>query len=200
MKAFALPLFLLPAVLATAEPASAAAPASATPAPATPSAPLAYPDFLKQLITREAMAEFAAAADAAVDAAEKPDSRDVLPGPQSGETRLGLRVEVGSVVAKEATLYYVSVSRKGEELRFSDGAKLVAFVADRAGLPHPVNVTEGEKPVFYAQWLFKPSDWKSDRKIMLDLRAQNRAEKDALKAFALAVSREIEARRTAPRG
>ena len=62
------------------------------------------------------------------------------------------------------------------------------------GLPHPINVTEGDKPIFYAQWLIKPSTWKKMRKMMIKVRAENRAEKDPLRAFTAAVNRELEAR------
>jgi hypothetical protein len=54
--------------------------------------------------------------------------------------------------------------------------------------------------VFYVQWLIKPKEWKAVRKMMLKVRASNRAEKDVSKAFMLAIDREMSARETTLRG
>jgi len=120
--------------------------------------------------------------------------------PQSldAETKLGLHFSFRIIIGKDAVLYYLVVSRNGQELAFADGARLVALFCDRAGLPHPVAITEGEKPVFYAEWPIKHSDWKSMKKMMAKVRIENRSEKDPQQAFVIAVNREIAARQAAP--
>lgn len=189
MKAFALVLVFAATSMLAAE--SSSQPAAPAPDP--------YAQFLARLFTRESIGELASVADAVIDAIDRPDAPAHLPGPRSADTKTGVHLEFGCVPAQEATLYYISLSRNGDPLRYSDAVRLMAFFTDRAGLPHPITVKEGERPVFFAEWVFKPSDWKKERKLMLKLREQNRAEKDPLRAFAIAVSRELEARQTAPR-
>jgi len=63
-----------------------------------------------------------------------------------------------------------------------------------SALPHAAIQGNANKPIFYAQWLIKPSTWKALRKMMVKVRAENRSVKDPLKAFTLAVEREMAAR------
>ena len=114
------------------------------------------------------------------------------------DTKLGLHLAFCIISNKQVVIYYLIISRNGEELGFADAAKLAAFFGDRAGLPHPVAITEGEKPVFYAQWLIKRSDWDAMHKMMVKVRAENRSEKDPRKAFVTAIIREINSRQGVP--
>jgi hypothetical protein len=117
-----------------------------------------------------------------------------------GTTKQGLHFEFSAtLIKKEAIIYYLTISRGGLELKYNDVAKFAALFADRAGLPHPVNLSEGDKFTFYAQWLIKPSTWKSMRKMMVKVRTENRAEKDPGKAFVIAIERELESRSAAAR-
>jgi predicted transcriptional regulator len=115
-------------------------------------------------------------------------------------TKQGLRFDFSvTLIEKEAIIYYLTISRSDLEFKYSEAAKFAALFADRAGLPHPVNLSEGDKSIFYAQWLIKPSTWKSMHKMITKVRAANRAEKDPSKAFAIAIDREMEARAEAIR-
>ena len=94
-------------------------------------------------------------------------------------------------------MYYFVFSRNGQDLRYDDATRMIALFCDRVGLPHPVTVREGEKPVFTAQWLIKPSEWKAMSKMIQKTRVQNRAEKDPQQALKSAIMRELAARQTA---
>ncbi len=110
------------------------------------------------------------------------------------ETRQGLTMDATVQKTKEVHLYYFSLSRGGAEFHYSEAVKLIALYADRFGLPHPCNVTSGEHDIYYAQWLIKPSDAKKMKKFMMEVRTQSRAEKNPLKAFQVAIQRELAAR------
>jgi hypothetical protein len=113
------------------------------------------------------------------------------------DTRSGLAMDATIQKTKEVILYYFSVSRAGAEFHYSDAVKFIALYADRCGLPHPCNVTSGEHDVYYAQWLFKPSDFKKMKKFMGEVRLQSRAENDPLRALGIALHRELDARAAA---
>jgi hypothetical protein len=155
-----------------------------------------YGKFIESVMTREALAECISQMDHLVDAGEHgvvDDQPD--PGMVETFTRQGLHFEFSVTnIEKEAIVYYLTISRGGKELKYSEATIFAALFADRAGLPHPINITEGDKPVFYAQWLIKPSTWKSMYKMMLKVRTENRSEKDPLQAVTLAVGREMDAR------
>jgi hypothetical protein len=172
-----------------------AAPPESTPPPASD-----YAEFVKQLGVREVAADLAARLDELIDTTEK-RQEDSPNGSAcaASDTKNGIHLEFCMAVTSEATLYYFVVSRQGEELHLSDATKIGSFFCDRAGLPHPTALAEGEKPVFGARWLIKPSEWKSMRKMMLKVRAENRAEPNPLKAFTVAIIRELDARGV-PRG
>ena len=176
-------------------PAAAFAQAERTETTPAPAKPLEedYSHVLAKLFSRKALQEFIFKADHLVDAIEQSGGGTVM----HAETSTGLAMDATIQKTKEATLYYFSVSRGGGELHYSDAVKLVALYTDRCGLPHPCNVTSGEQDIYYAQWLFKPSDMKKMTKLMAEARTRSRAEKDPLRAIALAVQRELDARAAA---
>jgi hypothetical protein len=189
-----LPLFistLLFASVCAADPAAAQTQA--------PAAGDAYQQFINQLVTPENLTDCIAKMDGLID--EEEHLAAVSQGsPQTldADTKIGLHFSFHIVIGHDGVVYYLVVSRNGQELSFADGAKLTALFCDRAGLPHPVAITEGEKPVFYAEWLIKHSDWKAMKKMMAKYRAENRSEKNPQKAFVIAINREIAAREAAP--
>src|SRR5580700_11256758 len=174
---------------------------AADPEPAQIQAPVAgdaYQQFIAQMVTPENLTDCILRMDGIVDDTERFTSpKGAVPHRVETETKVGLHLTLSLISSKQAIVYYLVVSRNGQELSFSDATKMAALFCDRAGLPHPIIITEGEKPVFYAEWLIKPSDWKSMHKMMVKVRTENRSEKDPIKAFITAVNREISAREAA---
>ncbi|HWZ94490.1 MAG TPA: hypothetical protein VNW30_04780 [Opitutaceae bacterium] len=169
-----------------------------SPPPPAPAAGSTHQQFMDQLVTPENLTECISRMDGLIDAEEHLSTiSQGLPQGLEDETKLGLHLSFRIAGNKQAVIYYLVVSRNGQELTFAEGAELVALFCDRAGLPHPVAITEGEKPVFYAEWLIKHSDWKAMKKMMAKVRAENRSEKNPQKAFVLAINREIAARQAA---
>ena len=154
-----------------------------------------YNAFIKQCMKRECIAECIALMDRLITAGEhglvdkEPDQ-----GMVEGTTSFGLHIEFSAGDLKEAVIYYLRVSRGGKPLQYSDAVSFVALFTDRAGLPHPVEVVEGDRSLFYAQWLIKPSSWKSMHKMINKVRAENRSITDPERALVVAVGREREAR------
>jgi hypothetical protein len=167
------------------------APASATASPRLK--PTHYQEFITAAIRPENVAECVQVMDRVIDQAEAEEAKGA-PVLAKGETSLGLQFEFRRLESKEAVAHRLVFSRGGEPMPFSDAVKFIALFADRAGLLHPVDVREGERPIFYAQWLIKATEWKTIRPKMLALRTANRAEKDLAKAFTVAVTREVDAR------
>jgi hypothetical protein len=167
--------------------------------PPAPAAGNAYQQFIDQLVTPENLTDCISKMDGLIDEEEHlaAISQDIPQG-LDAETKIGLHFSFRMAIGNEAVIYYLVVSRNGQELTFADGAKVVALFCDRAGLPHPVAITEGEKPVFYAEWLIKHSEWKAMKKMMAKVRTENRSEKNPQKAFVIAINREIAARQAAP--
>jgi hypothetical protein len=164
-----------------------------------PAAGGTYQQFIDQLVTPENLTDCISKMDGLIDAAEH--LSEVSESGSQGldaETKIGLHLSFRIVRNDAAVVYYLVASRNGQELSFNDAAKIIALFCDRAGLPHPVAITEGEKPVFYAEWLIKHSDWKSMKKMMLKVRAENRSEKDPRKVFVIAIIRETNAREAVP--
>ena len=158
------------------------------PGPCAPAAGGTYQQFLDQMVTPENLTDCIAKMDILIDAAEH--LSEVSESGSQGldaETKIGLHLSFRIVRNEAAVVYYLVTSRNGQELAFADATKLAALFGDRAGLPHPVAITEGEKPVFYAEWLIKHSDWKSMKKMMVKVRAENRSEKDPRRAFVIAI-------------
>ena len=159
-----------------------------------------YGKAVASLLTREAIADCIIRLDALINEGEHgvvDDQPD--PGMIETVTRQGLHFEFSAaIIGKEAIIYYLTISRGGKNFKYSEATQFAALFADRAGLPHPINITEGDKPIFYAQWLIKPSTWKAMRKMMVKARAEYRSEKDPLRAFTAAVNRELEARAQTP--
>ncbi|HEY9155129.1 MAG TPA: hypothetical protein VIM69_08365 [Opitutaceae bacterium] len=176
--------FALALVLAL--PTSALADAEGAPPIAKPADD--YNRVVQKLYAKESLQDFIFKVDHLVDATE--NGGTVIQAETSG----GLAMNATIQTTKEATLYYFSVSRAGGEFHYSDAVKLIALYADRCGLPHPCNVTSGEHDVYYAQWLFKPSDMKKLKKFMGEMRARSRAGTDPLQALEVAVQRELGAR------
>lgn len=170
-------------------PALVSAEAETTSAPAKPAGE-SYSQTIARLYSKEPLRELIFKMDRLIDAIEQSGGGTVM----HAETNTGLAMDATIQNTKEATLYYFSLSRGGAEFHYSDAVKLVALYADRCGLPHPCNVTSGENDIYYSQWLFKPSDVKKMKKFMTEARARSRAETDSLKAFGLAVQRELDAR------
>jgi hypothetical protein len=112
----------------------------------------------------------------------------------NAQTNSGLHLSFCIFSGKHAVLYYLTISRGGQELSLADATKLAALFCDRAGFPHPVPITPGEKPVYFVQWNIKHADWRAMKKMMDKVRAENRSEKDPQKAFVTAIVREINAR------
>jgi hypothetical protein len=191
MKPDLIVVALLFAFLCTADRAAAQ--------PQAPAAGETYQQFIDQLVTPENLTDCITKMDGLIDEEERLAAiAQGIPQGLDADTKIGLHFSFRIVISNEAVAYYLVVSRNGQELTFADGAKLVALFCDRAGLPHPVAITEGEKPVFYAEWLIKHSDWKAMKKMMAKVRAENRSEKDSQKAFLIAINREINAREAAP--
>jgi hypothetical protein len=167
--------------------------------PPAPAAGGTYQQFIDQLVTPENLTDCIARMDALIDQEEHLAAiSQGIPQGIDADTKLGLHFSFHIVIGTDAVIYYLVVSRNGQALTFADGAKLVALFCDRAGLPHPVAITEGEKPVFYAEWLIKHSDWKAMKKMMAKVRTENRSEKNPQNAFIIAINREIAAREGAP--
>jgi hypothetical protein len=157
-----------------------------------------YALFIATAITPENVVDCISAMDQVIDEGEQGlINKEAHPGMLEAATKLGLHIEFSASELKEAIIFYLKISRPGKELKFNDAAKFAALFSDRAGLPHPISLSEGDKSVFFAQWLFRPSDWKKNRKLMVQVRAANRGEKDPIKAFALAINRELDARSNA---
>jgi len=171
--------------------------AGAEPPPATEAAKV-YQAFIAQLITAENVADCVAKMDALIDEQERASVGNTQPAqPVIADTKLGLHMEYTVIQSTEACMYYFIFSRKGqEELTFADATRMIALFGDRVGLPHPIIIREGEKPVFYAQWLIKPSEWKAMSKMIQKTRVQNRAEKDPQRALSNAILRELNARQS----
>ena len=186
MKTHLLILALLFASLCAADPEVARAQAPAT--------GNAYQQFINQMVAPENLADCISRMDRLIDEAELQASSSLG---VSTDTKVGLHLAFSIMANDQAILYYLVVSRNGQDLSYSDATRIAALFGDRAGLPHPVIITEGEKPVFYAQWFIKHSDWKAMHKMMLKVREVNRAEKDPQKAFVAAVIREVNARNAA---
>lgn len=154
-----------------------------------------YAAFLAQCVKKENVAECIALMDRLIIDGEhglvdnEPDQ-----GLVDGTTSFGLRIEFSTTETKEVILYYLRISRGGKDMRYADAINFVALFTDRAGLPHPVEVVEGDHSVFYAQWLIKPSDWKDFHKMIVKVRAENHTEKDLEKVFVNAIGREVNAR------
>ena len=176
---------------------------AADPEPAQIQAPVAgdaYHQFIAQLVTPENLTDCILRMDGTIDDVERfVTSTGAVSHGVETETKVGLHLAFSILSTKQTILYYLVISRNGQELSFSDATKMAALFCDRAGLPHPIIITEGEKPVFYAEWLIKPSDWKAMHKMMVKVRTENRSEKDPLKAFVTAVTREVNARESAQR-
>lgn len=155
-----------------------------------------YGQFVESLTTRDALADCIKLMDQLIDEGEHGVVDDKpKPGMLEIATKQGLHIEFSVTnIQKEAIIYYMTISRGGKDLKYSEATSFAALLADRAGLTHPINITEGDKPIFYAQWLIKPSTWKSMRKMMLKVRAQNRSEKDPLRAFGNAIGNEMNGR------
>jgi len=188
MKTFLSLFFLLAAS------ALAAAPQSTTVGPQPVKED--YGQFVESQTSRDALADCIRLMDQLIDEAEHGVVDDnPKPGMLEIATKQGLHIEFSVTnIQKEAIIYYMTISRSGKELKYSEATSFAALLADRAGLTHPINITEGDKPIFYAQWLIKPSTWKSMRKMMLKVRAQNRSEKNPLRAFGNAIGNEMESR------
>jgi hypothetical protein len=175
----------------------AAAPGAAqTQAPAAGSR---YQQFVDQMVTTENVADCIAKMDGLIDDGEQfsADSTD-NPRGLNARTNIGLHLAFCIFTNKQEVLYYLIISRDGQELSIVEATKIAALFCDRAGLPHPVSITTGEKPIFYAQWHIKHADWHDLKKMMVQVRAENRSEKDPQKAFAAAIIREINAREAGP--
>jgi hypothetical protein len=188
---FVLALLFASVCAADPEPAQAQTP--------VPAAGGAYQQFIDQVVAPENLTDCIARMDSLID--EEEHLSAISQGATQGldaETRLGVHMAFRIVNNKVVVVYYLVVSCNGHDLVFSDATKLIALFCDRAGLPHPVAVMEGEKPVFYAEWLIKRSDWKAMQKMMAKVRAENRSEKDPQKAFIAGINREITAREAAP--
>jgi|GEM_PF-5082777 len=186
-----------PAASAPAGPAPAPAAAPVTKPAATPAE--AYQAFLEQMVSPQNMTDLVAKMDAVIDEADNANGQG-NPGQSvaRADTRNGIHLEFSVVHAPEAILYYAGLWRKDyEPFKFQEATLVLALFCNRVGLTHPIHITEGEKPVFHAQWLIKPTEWKAMRKKMLEVRAANRAEKNLYTAMHQAVTEEVDARVTA---
>jgi hypothetical protein len=177
---------------------------AAGPVAAQPQAPVAsddYKRFVEQLVKPENLADCISKMDGLIDEVEHLSALDQ--GATHGinaETNIGLHLAFCVFTNKEEVLYYLIISRDGQELSPAAAVNLAALFCDRAGLPHPVTITEGEKPIFYIQWHIRHSDWHAMKKKMLEVRAVNRAEKDPQKAFVAAIISENNARQASSFG
>lgn len=156
-----------------------------------------YRVFAAQMVSPENLAEFVAKSDALIDQGEDTQAgsgRNVV----RTDTKNGFHLEFSVLTTSEAIMYYAVISRGGELLKYPEATTMLSLFCDRIGLTHPIHITEGERPIFYAQWLIKPKEWKSLRKKMLEVRKANRAEKDLIKALNVAVDREMTARASHP--
>ncbi len=189
MKTFSILFFILAAAAAVV-----AAPQTTTEGPQ----PIKedYNKFIENQMAPAAIDECIKLMDRLIDEGEHGVVDDQpKPGMLEIATKQGLHIEFSVTnIQKEAIIYYMTVSRNGKELKYSEATSFAALLADRAGLTHPITITEGDKPIFYAQWLIKPSDWKKMRKMMVKVRAANRSEKDPLRAFNSAIANEMDAR------
>jgi hypothetical protein len=158
-----------------------------------PADPDDYAAFIRALISRAHVTDLVAVMDRLIEEAEAQQENN-LPMRAVGTSRLGIALELRVVESEQAILYQLTLSRGGRALRYDDAVKIAALFVERCGLTHPLSLKEGERPVFYSQWLFKPDDWKAVREVMLESRRQNRAQRDLLKVFATAITRELNAR------
>lgn len=195
-------MILAPLSVRAADNPAPGSPATAAPAE-TPGPKLtpaeAYKIFVEQMVTAENLTDLAAKMDTMIDEVDPADgSSGVAQSASHAETVNGLNLEFTVIRAPEAIMYHAGVSRKNHELlKYRDATIVFALMCDRIGLTHPIQITEGEKPVFHARWLIKPSEWKVLRKKMLEVRAKNRAEKNLFNAVTAAVTKEVNARAAA---
>jgi hypothetical protein len=164
-----------------------------------PAAGDAYQKFIDQLVTPEYLADCISKMDALIDEGEQLSaSSKASTGGIDAETKIGLHLAFCIFSNKQHVTYYLILSRNGEPLSLTAATKLAALFCDRAGLPHPVVITEGEKPIFYVQWNIKHADWHDMQEMMRKVRAENRAEQNPQKAFIAAINREVAAREAPP--
>ena len=162
--------------------------------PATPAE--AYQEFLVDMVSPQNLADLVEKIDKVIDEADNADgSSNQANNSGNADTRNGFHLEFSVIRAPEAILYYAGVSRKDyETLKYRDATMVLALLCNRVGLTHPIQISEGEKPIFHAQWLINPKEWKAMRKKMLEVRAANRAEKNLYTAMRNAVTEEVNAR------
>ncbi len=157
--------------------------------------PLTYVQFATLLASKPALADLIARSDALITAVDGPEGSGQTLGL---DTACGVHLEFSVLHGSEAILYYLRISRNGAELHYSEAVKIASLFADRAALGHPIDVTEGERPLFHCQWFYNPSGWKKTRKNMLAIREKVRAAKiDPQQAFSVAIEEEMRARANA---
>lgn len=180
---------------------SASAPADKTaPAPPPNLTPAeAYKTFVEQMVTAENLTDLVTKMDTMIDEIDPADgSSGVAQSATRADTANGLHLEFSIIRAPEAIMYHAGLSRKNEEmLKYREATIVFALLCDRVGLTHPIHITEGEKPVFHARWLIKPTEWKVMRKKMLEVRTASRAEKNLFTVTSAAVTQEVNARAAA---
>lgn len=159
-----------------------------------------YQTFSQQMVTVDNLADCISKMDELVDISERPVmSGDDAPRWIGADTKNGFHLAYCVAKADEAVIYDFAISRNGQEFGFSDAAKIIALFGDRVGLPHPIIMTAGENSSIHGRWLIKPKEWKSLKKKMMKVRAENRAEKNPVRSFEIAVLRELDAREAAQR-
>jgi hypothetical protein len=169
-------------------PLRAIGPAPAPPGPPTQADVEEYRAFVKAMTSVENLADCIVKMDALIDSGEHGS------GWATAVSKNGFHLSFQCLRSEQAILYYFVISRDGKILELNEATKIAALFCDRAGLLHPIDIRTGENPIFTAQWLIKPSEWKKVNKAMLKLRAENRMITHPQQAFVNAVDHELDAR------
>ncbi len=181
-------VFWASALLAMACTLAAVGPAPAPPGPPTQADKEEYQTFVKTMVTVESLTDCIAKMDGLIAGGEESG------GVVSATTVNGLAMTFQVAQSDQAILYYFMISREGKPFELNEAIKIASLFCDRAGLPHAIDVRYGERPVYTAQWLIKPKEWKKLQKAMLAQRAKNREVKHPQQAFINAVDAEMRAR------
>ena len=107
---------------------------AADPEPAQIQAPVAgdaYHQFIAQLVTPENLTDCILRMDGTIDDVERfVTSTGAVSHGVETETKVGLHLAFSILSTKQTILYYLVISRNGQELSFSDATKMAALFCD----------------------------------------------------------------------
>src|SRR5438270_545054 len=100
--------------------------------PSAPASKLTYHEFLEKFALPETLTDCIAKMDRLIDAGEA-TAAAAQPGTGwvNTATQTGLQLQFRIRDREEAIIYYLVISRGGDELKYSDATKMAALFADR---------------------------------------------------------------------